>query len=243
MRICWDNLKKIKYRYDLKCWQNKKYITVFYTENICDVCGSSFLKQKRTVLSNGNFCDRKCYNKDKTIHKEKYGKRKIKKKCVICNEDNKNNFYMSDKSYCKKCRQKINEKYIEKTGKKYNYKKTKEQRREIYKKRRIQYCMSARIRQSLKNGKRGEKWHVIVGYDIKKLKKHLESQFDKGMNWDNYGEWEIDHIKPIASFNIRSYEDKDFKKCWSLENLRPLWKSENRSRGAIYGNKIRRLKK
>lgn len=102
--------------------------------------------------------------------------------------------------------------------------------------------MSARVRQSLKNGKGGEKWPDLVGYDVNELKSHLENQFDNEMNWNNYGRiWEIDNIKPIASFNINSYEDKDFKKCWSLNNLRPLSLYENRSRGAIFGNN-RRIK-
>ena len=58
------------------------------------------------------------------------------------------------------------------------------------------------------------------------------------MNWNNYGGiWEIDHKKPIASFNIISYEDSEFKECWSLDNLRPLSLYENRSRGAIFGNR------
>ena len=49
------------------------------------------------------------------------------------------------------------------------------------------------------------------------------------MSWDNYGRngWEIDHIKPISSFNFNSYKDKEFKECWSLENLQPLWAEEN----------------
>ena len=62
------------------------------------------------------------------------------------------------------------------------------------------------------------------------------------MDWNNYGRvWEIDHKKPIASFNINSYEDEDFKECWSLSNLRPLSSHENRSRGAIFGNNRRQL--
>ena len=94
--------------------------------------------------------------------------------------------------------------------------------KEKYKKRRLYYCMSARVRQSLKNGKDGEKWTKLVGYSVADLKIHLKDQFNDIMNWNNYGDiWEIDHIKPIASFNIDSCEDDDFKKCWSLNNLRP----------------------
>jgi len=62
---------------------------------------------------------------------------------------------------------------------------------------------------------------------MKWRKNHLEKQFKDGMTWDNYGDWHIDHIRPISSFNFKSYEDKEFKECWDLNNLQPLWAEEN----------------
>jgi 5-methylcytosine-specific restriction endonuclease McrA len=51
------------------------------------------------------------------------------------------------------------------------------------------------------------------------------------MTWKNYGkEWQIDHIIPISAFNFTSFKHIDFKKCWSLRNLRPLWSQENNSK-------------
>jgi hypothetical protein len=61
---------------------------------------------------------------------------------------------------------------------------------------------------------------------------YLESQFVEGMSWENHGKWHIDHIKPVCSFNFNSREDEDFKKCWALENLRPLWAKENLKKSA-----------
>jgi len=69
---------------------------------------------------------------------------------------------------------------------------------------------------------------------ISDLKQHLESQFTDGMTWDNYGEWHIDHIKPVSWFNFTSYEDREFKQCWSLDNLQPLWAKDNLSKGNRY---------
>lgn len=242
MKICWDEIEKIIYRIDLECWQNINQKTIFYTEEVCDSCGELFLKQKRTKSSNGNFCNRKCYNVYRKLNPEKYTyKNKIKKECVICGEKDDDNFYRSDKSYCKECRRNLTRKNRQETDKVYKYKKTKEYNKKRYKKRRLYYCMSARVRQSLKNGKGGEKWTDLVGYSVKELKIHLEKQFNDEMNWNNYGSvWEIDHIKPIATFNINSYEDNNFKECWSLKNLRPLSLYENRSRGAILGNNRRK---
>jgi len=36
-----------------------------------------------------------------------------------------------------------------------------------------------------------------LGTTIKEYKKYLESKFEEGMTWENYGMWEIDHIAPI----------------------------------------------
>lgn len=67
----------------------------------------------------------------------------------------------------------------------------------------------------------------ILGYTPKRLIEHLEKQFNDEMTWDNYGEWHVDHIKPISSFNIIEIGDDEFMECWSLENLQPLWGLEN----------------
>ena len=39
--------------------------------------------------------------------------------------------------------------------------------------------------------------------------------------------WHIDHIVPKNVFNFNSYNDIEFKACWSLENLRPIWCTNN----------------
>lgn len=72
----------------------------------------------------------------------------------------------------------------------------------------------------------------ILPYTIKQLKEHLESQFDKNMSWDNYGlYWEVDHIYPQSLLSYDSLDHPNFLKCWSLDNLRPLEKIENRKKG------------
>lgn len=51
------------------------------------------------------------------------------------------------------------------------------------------------------------------------------------MSWNNYGTyWEVDHIIPKNLFSYLSPKDKDFKLCWSLENLRPLERNKNKLR-------------
>jgi hypothetical protein len=81
-----------------------------------------------------------------------------------------------------------------------------------------------------KSGKKAHKLKEVCGYTPKKLRGHIESLFKEGMTWDNYGEWEIDHIRPISSFNYTTTECEDFQKCWGLNNLQPLWAKDNMSK-------------
>ena len=88
--------------------------------------------------------------------------------------------------------------------------------------------VSREIRKSMKQGrKNGRNWEELVGYTIGKLMKHLEKQFKDGMSWDNHGKWHIDHKVPISAFNYKTPDDIDFKKCWALKNLQPMWSNEN----------------
>lgn len=67
----------------------------------------------------------------------------------------------------------------------------------------------------------------VLGYTPDDLVKHLSSQLKDGMTWENYGEWHVDHKLPITSFQFKDMYDSEFKKCWSLENLQPMWGNEN----------------
>jgi hypothetical protein len=90
------------------------------------------------------------------------------------------------------------------------------------------------IRLALKGNKKGRSWESLVGYTLSELKEHLELHFQSGITWDNYGKgnckWEIDHIIPQSYFNITSSDCKDFKICWFLLNLQPMWGDDNRKK-------------
>jgi hypothetical protein len=92
---------------------------------------------------------------------------------------------------------------------------------------RLSTNISRSIRSSIRSNKGGRKWEDILGYSLQDLKNHLEKQFISGMTWANYGKWHIDHKRPIASFNITSTDCEDFKVCWALSNLQPLWAKDN----------------
>lgn len=70
----------------------------------------------------------------------------------------------------------------------------------------------------------------LIGCSFPEFKKHIESQFVEGMNWDNYkrGGWQIDHIIPVSAFDLTDIEQQ--KKCFNYKNCQPLWEKENRAK-------------
>lgn len=96
---------------------------------------------------------------------------------------------------------------------------------------RLSRCVGCAMRKCLSGLKNHRSWQALVGYNLAELKVHLEKLFRNGMSWENYSKWHIDHIRPIASFDFITAEDEDFKKCWALENLQPLWARENFTKG------------
>jgi hypothetical protein len=66
----------------------------------------------------------------------------------------------------------------------------------------------------------------IIGCSTDFLKSHLESLFQTGMTWENYGlcGWHIDHICPISQAISRD----DAFKLNHYSNLQPLWAKDNR---------------
>jgi hypothetical protein len=65
----------------------------------------------------------------------------------------------------------------------------------------------------------------LIGCTHEELKIHIEKQFTDGMNFENYSEWEIDHIKPISLFNLNN--ENELIECFNYKNLQPLWRLDN----------------
>lgn len=68
-----------------------------------------------------------------------------------------------------------------------------------------------------------------LGCSIPDFKCYMETRFQDGMSWDNYGVWHIDHIQPLASFNLLDKEQ--FAKAVHYTNLQPLWGRDNLRKG------------
>ncbi len=67
-----------------------------------------------------------------------------------------------------------------------------------------------------------------LGCYINDYKKYIASQFIRGMNWNNYGDWHIDHIIPLK-YDSPSLDDIINRLHYS--NTQPLWASDNIKKG------------
>ena len=74
-----------------------------------------------------------------------------------------------------------------------------------------------------------------VGMSPDELMDYLENKFTEGMTRDNYGEWHVDHIRPLASFDFTGPDrEEQLHIAWSHTNLHPLWALDNLRKGARY---------
>ena len=161
-------------------------------------------------------------NKSKVKERNKNNYKKNKDKVA----ENNKKYYAENKQRCLK---------INKEWKKNNRDRTNTNYNDRYRKDvmlNLNHRMSSGVRNSLTSNnlsKNRKHWEDIVGYTKEELQKHLESLFIGNMRWDKIlnGEIHVDHIIPISFFKFKSMDDVEFKYCWSLNNLQPLWAKDN----------------
>lgn len=94
----------------------------------------------------------------------------------------------------------------------------------------IKRNLRRRVHHVLKDGYKSASTFELIGCTAEEFKLHIESLWEDGMSWDNYGPdgWHIDHIKPCHEFDLTIPEQQRI--CFHYTNQRPLWASENLSR-------------
>ena len=194
--------RKSKYTSQCKlciCENGKKY-----RDNNLDL-----IKSRRKIYYDNNSED---LNKKVREWYEKNSERALQQKRNHYQENRKLILERS-KLWAKNNRDKVNE-----------YIKTKKEKNPLF---RVELNIRSRVKQYLKqkNITQRNKTYDIIGIDINDLKKHIEKQFTKGMNWENYGMygWHIDHIIPLCSAN----DDNELLKLFHYTNLQPLWAEDN----------------
>ena len=189
----------------------------------CKYCNKEFVTEKHRKI----FCSDEC----RSLHMVKYRKEYNdinKEKIVKLRQE----YYSKNKDKIRKHRSN-NKKYILEYERKYR-----NNRLKVDIEFKLKYRIQSQVRRGLKS-KKDFRTFKLLNYTTGELKMHLESLFQENMSWDNYGsEWHIDHIRPVASFKLINDDGtichNNIKKCWSLDNLQPLWAKENMIKGAKY---------
>lgn len=239
--------------YESKCKECKSISTKLYKGNKKQTI--EYIEVTFKVCSHcNNELDKECFNKnvysldclesickkcDSIVRKETIEKSKehdyktivIEKQCRKCHLTKPiNNFRKTRRStdnysyICKDCFPK-NEWTKEKQSASHR-KYCEKENIKLY--RKIRLSQNARIRSALKYNDLMKNKHTIEYLDcsINYLKNLFEYLFEgTNMNWNNYGEWEIDHVIPCSSFDFT--KEEDIKKCFHWTNLQPLYKLEN----------------
>lgn len=70
----------------------------------------------------------------------------------------------------------------------------------------------------------------FFGLDAAKLREWIASQFEEGMNWENFSkEWYFGHVLSPSFFKFTSEED--LKLCWNFLNINVVKKAEGENGG------------
>ena len=94
---------------------------------------------------------------------------------------------------------------------------------------RLSDLLRSRLAYSLRNKSKLGSAVTLLGCSLHDAIAHIESQFEQGMSWENWGEWHVDHIRPLASFNLE--DPIALAMACHYTNLQPLWAKENLAKG------------
>ena len=141
---------------------------------------------------------------------------------------NKEKISLKNKNWAEVNKQKrkvYNQIWSKANSKKINlYKKNK---RSIDVQYKLRSCLRSRFKSAIKMNCKTGNAISDLGCSINELKIYLESKFQEGMSWDNWKSngWHIDHIKPLASFDLT--DRNQLLQACHYTNLQPLWAKDN----------------
>lgn len=186
-------------------------------------------------------------------NKELIGIKGPKKRCDNCNKEHrklylkerekKTNRKQQNKERLKRFRENNPEKikeYNKKYRKKIESKQKKKERNKKYYIENLEHKLGNILRYRLWYSLKRESIEknlssmTLVGCTKEELIKYIESKFQEGMTWENWSMngWHIDHIRPIASFDLS--DPQQLHECFHYTNLQPLWAEDNLKKSDLW---------
>jgi hypothetical protein len=96
---------------------------------------------------------------------------------------------------------------------------------------RLLHNLRGKLWKALKGQRRSGTPVRLLGCSVQSFIIYLESLFESGMTWENYGNvWHIDHIVPCAIFDLSRQSHQE--RCFHFSNLQPLFAKENLRKSA-----------
>jgi hypothetical protein len=96
---------------------------------------------------------------------------------------------------------------------------------------RVAKNLRARLRKVLNGRQKVGSAVRDLGCTIETFRTHIESQFQPGMTWQNWGEsWHLDHVYPLSRADLTDRHQLTAVANW--RNYQPLWLVENSSKHA-----------
>ena len=115
-------------------------------------------------------------------------------------EENKEKVKLNHKKWVEKNKEKVRlfqKKFREKL----------KQNKRQYKMHRLRMRLSTGIRMSLKKILLGKSFKNLLEFSLDSLKKSLEKKMTKGMSWENFDKYDIDHMIPHSWFKLENTND------------------------------------
>lgn len=191
--------------------------------NSCPVCGKDIYDNR------AKYCSMECYRKDHAakpkepkIKTDQPRKRKQFTKYNIPVDKNGSPipYRGNEKAYMKAF-------YQQNKTQMWEENKYKEQNNPLYgRKVKVRKMITSYVRKYSST----DRYIDLLGCTIREFREYLRSKFKVGMSFNNYGEWQIDHIVPLVTANTIEEVDR----LCHYTNLQPLWAEENMAKGSKY---------
>ena len=197
----------------------------------CNKCEKT--KEETEFTKNKSYC-KICINKRNKEYREKMGEKWKESRKKYYNK-NIEKMRSEKRNYCKVHKKEKSLYDIE--YRKNNTEKIKQHKRNhhernknnpIYK---IKRNLRRRIHHVIIDGYKSSSTFELIGCTPEQFKLYIESKFQDGMSWENYGTkgWHIDHIIPCCNFDLTDPEQQ--KICFHYLNQQPLWAKDNLKKG------------